>query len=554
MAYYVGMCPDGVCKKGVSGLANAFEAGSILAGMAPTLRLHVFPPANEEGIIPPTSENDSGEFAVEESFRSHFPLSSYASLRYNRPEIVSRIFGDQDDNLDRIDELERELRELYPEADVLRVRDDSGQDDQEGPEWEYDGDIIIRVANLGIDSPQIRWQHGEDLYGEQLTPPGASASEQIALTDGRNLRGVNIDSGEVTWSVTIPERTRRSPILVGQAVITETEGGHIAYGIESGEKRWTVDNPAAGIATTRHMCLNRYCYYGDSEGTLWELSSTGNYRAICELEERIIAVYPTEEQVYALMIAEGKSGLTPETLHAVNRTSGDEQWVFAPEESLKREFAAGLEFVFVSTRKEMFALHPESGDVVWSKPLTESSTNKRADANSGDKNTSSQDDETKIADESNGTDSINSPDWRAFDSDNTSRSTLSASADQSKSIHFTTQPITDEKLFAPTNNGLLQIEPSTGDVSWKALTRDNKQNQFRFGFPVGQCSPPTHTEDYICIGAGDSVYAIHKESGKQEWEFETPGNPGTMTFDSETGSLTFVTQGLAINISVDDTK
>jgi outer membrane protein assembly factor BamB len=500
--------------------------------MAQTLRLHVFPPANDEGIIPPTSKNDLDEFAVEELFYDYFGTSPHASLRYDQPEIVSRIFEERDDNLETIDELERRLRELYPKADVLRVRAFSERDDRDGPEWEYDIDIIIQVANLETDSPRIRWQYGEDLYGKGLTPPGASASEHIALTNGHNLWGVNIESGEASWSVTLPERTSRSPILVGQAVIVKTKDGHIAYSIESGEKRWTADDPSAGVTPTRHITLNGDCYYGDSEGTIWELSSTGDCRAICELGERIIAVYPTAQQVYALMRGEGKSGLTPGTLHAVDRTSGDEQWVFEPEQKLNRKFAAGPEYVFVSTGREMSALRSDSGDIAWTKSPTEPSADEEDDTATGNKNNRDSDagattpDEWKV-------------DWK---------SKKTSSIKRGQSMSFTARPLFDDALFAPTSEGLLRIEPSTGDVVWKALTRDENQKRLSWG------SPPTHDQEHIYIGASDSVYAIDKQNGEQKWEFETPGNPGTMTFDTDTESLTFVTQGLAVNVAVDEIK
>jgi outer membrane protein assembly factor BamB len=498
--------------------------------MAQTLRLHLFLPANDNGVIPPTSRDDLDEFGL---FNDYFPSSSYASLRDEQRDLVSQIFEEREDNLQKIDELERELRDLYPEADLLRVRDNSDLYDQEGPEWEYDSNIIIQVANFGIDSPHIRWQYGDDLFGKQLTPPSAVAGGHIALTDGRNLWGVNTESGEVTWSFTIPGSTSRSPTLVGQTVIVEAKDEHIAYNIESGEKRWTVDDLPVRL-TTRHITLNEHCYFGDHEGTVWELSSTGDYRAICDLGERIIEVCPTEEQVYALMRGEGQSGIVPETLHAVDRISGDEHWVFSPEKTLNSEVAAGSEFVFVSTREKIVALHSETGDIAWIKSPTESS-DEEADTDTGNKDSDNNDTGNNTSDEPVGTSLI---DWK--------------NKDRYQSMFFTARPVLDDALFAPTNEGLLRIDPSTGDVAWKALTGDDERKRGSSNQPLGPFSPPSHDQGRLYLAAGDSVYAINKKDGETRWEFETPGNPGTMTFDPDTDSLTFVTRGLAINADADE--
>lgn len=490
--------------------------------MSKTLRLRVLPPEDEEGLIAPETDEELGEDAVERLFEEHFRRSNYASLRDNRTEEVSQIFEDRVDNLAKIDELEEKFRDLYPAADVLRTRSDAELYDREGPEWEYDEDIILLIANVRTKSPPIRWQFGRDIYGKQLTPPGAITNGYIALTDGQELYGLNSETGDVIWSTQLPERTNRSPTLIGETVIVETKGSHRGYNIRSGDNLWNLEDVPT-TTTTRHVPLNNSCYFGDFEGTVWELSSDGECRAVGELNERIIAVYPTEKYVYVLKRGDGKSGTTPESVHKIAQDSGDEIWSYSPEESLRSEAVVNSEHACVSTNNKIVALQAESGDIAWTEPNTDTNPSEERDLES------TTDDEQQ------------SSDWRSFDS----QSLRTSTSEQETRTRFVARPIIDGGIFAPTNQGLLRISPDSGEIIWKSLSDHVSGTQWP---GISMFSPPTQDEDTVYIGADATVYAVDKQDGEIVWRFETPSQPGTMTFCPDSESLTFVTRGLAINV------
>jgi len=529
-------------------------------------RLHVFLPEDEDGFIPPTNSDELDECAVEGLFSDYFTPSSYGLLRNDQVELVSEIFELQEDDLETVNKLKKELRDLYPGADVLQTHDTSP--DRDGPEWEYSLDIIILVANVQLNSPPIRWTYSADisekglrpLFGKQFTPPGAAANGHIALTDGRDLCGVNIDSGEVTWSIGLLRSAYRSPVSINQTLVVELETEHKAYDIASGECLWTVEEIPCGTTTTRHTVLDEYCYFGDFEGCIWELSSTGNYQLITNLKGRIIGVYPTEEYVYALKGRKDESGRTPETLHAIDRKSGEEEWVFSPEEKLERAITASSNYVWVSTHEEMVALHSESGDIAWTKSSIElGSDEENENTNTGNNNLESDSWQSNNLEEAEGPHSI---DW-GIQNDGEYEAKIkklnhwaSGSSygrkldDKTFKTVLNARPVLDEALFAPTNRGLLQVDPASGEVGWKALAKDN----LRPSAVLGPFSPPTQDENHIYIGDSETVYSVDKQTGEIIWEFEIPGSPGTMTFDLDTESLTFVTRGLAINVGLTDSK
>jgi outer membrane protein assembly factor BamB len=484
------------------------------------------PPEDEDGVIAPETDEELGEHAVERLFGEYFRPSGYASLRDNRTEEVSQIFEDREDNLAKIDELEEKLRDLYPSADVLRTRSDAELYDREGPEWEYNEDIVLLIANVRTKSPPIRWQFGYDIYGKQLTPPGAVTNGCIALTDGQELYGLNSETGNVIWSTQLPERTNRSPTLIGETVIVETKGSHRAYHIRSGDNLWNLEE-APTTTTTRHVPLNNSCYFGDFEGTVWELSSDGECRAVGELNERIISVYPTEKHVYALKRGDGKSGTTPESVHKIAQDSGDEIWTYSPEESLTSEMIVNSDHALVSTNNKIVALQAESGDVAWVEP--------NIDPDPGD--------ERDLGTTTD--DGQQSGDWRAFDSS----SQRDSPKEEESRTGFAEQPIIDDDIFAPTNKGLLRISPNSGEIIWESLTNHVGDTQW---LAVQIFSPPTQDEDTVYIGADDTVYAVDKQDGEIVWQFETPSQPGTMTFCPDSESLTFVTRGLAINVDANE--
>lgn len=383
-------------------------------------------------------------------FLNYFPSSSHASLRHDDAEIVSQIFEDREDNLQRAAELVSELEDLYPEADILRTRKDVT--DAMGAEWECNEDILVIVANLNIQSSPINWQFNKDVYGKQLTPPGCVSEGRLGLTDGRNLWGLSTTTGDQIWSVDLPNRANRTPILVGQTIVVETGEAHRGYDTEPGECLWVVgDLPTT--TTTCHILRAQSCYFGDFEGTIWELKENGDWRSICSLDERIISVHVDESHVYALKRGPDQSGTTPETIHAIRKETGQIGWTHTPNGTLRSHLTSSAEHLFVSTRERLIALDVESGTVVWRNPVPSSKPdNEKVESEDSDRFSTDPDDD--------GSDNSLSTniDWDTdfqYESESINRISLSS------------KPIFEEDLFAPTTRGLLRITSTSGEIEWK---------------------------------------------------------------------------------------
>jgi outer membrane protein assembly factor BamB len=188
---------------------------------------------------------------------------------------------------------------------------------------------------------------------------------------------------------------------------------------------------------------------------------------------------------------------------------------------------ANSDHALVSTNNKIVALQAESGDVAWVEP--------NIDPDPGD--------ERDLGTTTD--DGQQSGDWRAFDSS----SQRDSPKEEESRTGFAEQPIIDDDIFAPTNKGLLRISPNSGEIIWESLTNHVGDTQW---LAVQIFSPPTQDEDTVYIGADDTVYAVDKQDGEIVWQFETPSQPGTMTFCPDSESLTFVTRGLAINVDANE--
>lgn len=507
--------------------------------MESTIRLHIFLPTNEDGEeIPPTIEMED-EYALEETFSEYFVRSGYGSIRSEGPEIVSEVFEDRPDNIELVSELETECRRLYPEADVLRVRDDNDRDD--GPAWEYREDIIIWVGNLGNESPPIRWQFGEDIYGLQKSPAIGTADGTIPLTDGKTLWNVTTEGGSVRWSIELETMTNRNPTLAGKTIIIEGKNSLRGYAVEDGTRNWEIRDTQMTFLTARPVSVDSGCYLGDADGTVCHVSPEGELHLVCELESRVETIYIGERHVYALTTEPGQSGTTPHTVHAIDRESEIVRWTFTPEKRLNRHIVSGSEKLFLSTSERIVALDAATGNTVW-KLAAPSSEMVEVNAEE-DESTSAQTDDDPVEDsaESNSDSGVSefesNLDWKGKDTYKPNKSIL----------RFSTQPLFEEYLYAPTNEGLLKIEPDTGEILWRTHPKGDEESGVVWPRDVST-SPPTSDGTLLYLGSGDVVYAIELDDGKIKWKFETPGSPGAITYCDTSESVMFVTRGLAVNI------
>lgn len=506
--------------------------------MKSTVRLHIFLPTDEnKEKIPPTLETED-EYALEETFSEYFVQSGYGSIRSEGPEIVSGIFEDRPDNIELVSELETECQRLYPEADVLRVRDDNDRDD--GPAWEYREDIIIWIGNLSDEIPDIRWQFGENIYGLQKSPAIGTADGTIPLTDGKTLWSVTTEAGSVRWSANLENMTSRNPTLVGETIIIVGKNSLRGYAVEDGTRNWEVRDTQISFLTARPVSVDGGCYIGDADGMVCHVSPKGELNFVCELDSRVVTIYVDEDHVYALTTEPGQIGTTPHTVHAIDRESEMVRWTFTPEKTLDRHIVSGSEKVFLSTFKRIVALDAATGNTVWK--LAAPSSEMVEVNGEEDESTSPQtdDDPVEYSAESNSDSGISdfesNLDWKGKDT-----------FKPKKSLHFSTQPLFEKYLYAPTNKGLLKIDPDSGEALWQVHPEGDKESETTFPSNLS-FSPPTSDGTLLYLGIRDVVYAIELDNGEIKWEFETPGMPGAITYCNTSESVTFVTRGLAENV------
>lgn len=513
--------------------------GTVGLLMQSTVRLHIFLPTDEDGIkIPPTVEGED-RHALDEAFSEYFFRSNHASIRSEGPEIVSTIFEDRPDNNEHISELETECQRLYPEANVFRVRDSNDVDN--GPEWEYREDIIIFVGNLGDESPSVRWEFGENIYGLQKSPSIGTKDGIIPLTDGKTLWGIATDDGGMRWSVELDTTTTRNPILVGSTIVIDGKNALCGYAIEDGALNWKVKGTELSQLTARPVSVDSGCYLGDVDGVVSHVSPEGELYLVCELDSRIEKIYIDENYIYAITTEPGQSGTTPHAINAIDRENETVHWTSTLEKGLNRHVVSGSEKLFVSTIERIISLDAATGETVWelsALPSEENGENGKEDelnpsqhkneidGDSADSHSDSKDSgiESNVA-------------WKAGAKSNTSR------------LEFSTQPLFDDYLYAPTNKGVLKIEPDSGEIVWKnqLLGGNEYGGSFSFTQPT---SPPTLDSTQLYLGNGDVVYAIGLEAGEIKWQFETPGMPGAITYCDITESITFISRGLAVNIDI----
>lgn len=507
--------------------------------MKSTLRLHIFPPTDEEGEEQPPTLDTEDRYALETAFSECFVHSGYGTLRPDKPEMVSEIFEDRPDNMELVAELEAECQRLYPEADVLRVRTDNDRDD--GPAWEYREDIIIQVANLDAMTPEIRWQFGEDIFGLQQSPAVGATNGTIPLTNGKTLWGIATKTGEAEWSCDMEASTSRNPTLVNETVIVEGRSTIRGYSLGTGTQRWQIEDAKTGLLTARPIPVDEGCYLGDADGKIYHLSTEGDLVLVCELNARVEALHADEYCVYALTQEPGQSGTTPKTVNSIDRQSETIQWTFTPEERLNRGIVSGSGRVFVSTFDRILALNAGDGDIDWelANTLTEESETDGEERQS--KPTRSKNDSSNRTGDAESEAEGSKGGWRS-DVEWSSKQVSTESR-----LKFITQPLFKQSLYAPTNSGLLKIEPETGEIIWQSLSESDEESATSTDIRPS-ASPPTSDGTVLYIASGDIIYAIELDSGEILWQFETPGEPGAVTYCDTSESVSFVTRGLTVNI------
>lgn len=107
-------------------------------------RLHVFPPGDDD-VDGESDEVQELRAEMETVFEDLFTRTDAAPIQDTSREWVSEVF-EEEDGMDRVDEFEERCLDIYPDADVLRTRQDREIIDGRAEEQGYDEAIIFQVT------------------------------------------------------------------------------------------------------------------------------------------------------------------------------------------------------------------------------------------------------------------------------------------------------------------------------------------------------------------------------------------------------------------------
>lgn len=300
-----------------------------------------------------------------------------------------------------------------------------------------------------------------------------------------------------------------------------------------------------GHLTARPVSVDDGCYLGDGDGAVCHISPEGELHCVCELNSRVETIYVDERHIYALTRDLGQSGTIPDTVHAIDREMETVRWTFIPEGQLNRYVVSGAEKFFLSTSEQIVALDAATGNIVWKSgtPVSEEvewtafeSTSAQSDDNPEEHSADSEPES-----------GLSGIEWKP--KEHYEKKERNRSIDRSR-LRFSTQPLFKKDLYAATTEGVVKIEPDTGEILWRTHREGDGDSDIAFPRNMS-ASPPTSDGTLMYLGSGDVVYAIELDGGKIKWQFETPGRPGAITYCDTSESVTFVTQGLAVNVDTD---
>lgn len=107
-------------------------------------RLHVLPP-DDEDVPGDADETEENRRRLQEAFERQFTRVDGYRIQDTATEWVSEVFEERPENMERIDEFEEDCLRLYPEANVLRTRQErSVMDDTD---HDYDTAILLQVTH-----------------------------------------------------------------------------------------------------------------------------------------------------------------------------------------------------------------------------------------------------------------------------------------------------------------------------------------------------------------------------------------------------------------------
>lgn len=102
-------------------------------------RLHVFLPDDRK------QSGEEKREKLEDAFGKAFESCPAAAIQDTSNELVSEVFEENPDQMERVDSFEATCRDIFPEADILRTRQD--RDVMDDTAAEYETAIMLQVTN-----------------------------------------------------------------------------------------------------------------------------------------------------------------------------------------------------------------------------------------------------------------------------------------------------------------------------------------------------------------------------------------------------------------------
>lgn len=470
-------------------------------------RLHLFPPCSEDGeVITPTSDVYDSPHAAENAFvETDLVWSERAKLQHDSVEYVSRPFENRDDNLQAIDELEHELRDMYPNADIFRGRKSVDPDPQMGPE--HDVDIIIRVSNLDDEIPNIEWRFDSEFISTNNTPSLGYNNELIFPATADTVCGVDTEFGTLDWSTNVGE-VNRIPLVYEDTVFIHNKENNENLGtfldVRDGEVISQIEDLPFMHTSSRPIVQDNKLYIGDREGNIFTVTRD-NLDKLCCLDGRVLHIDSTKEFLVALCKADGETGVQyGSKVYGINPVNGDVIWEYE-HEKLVSTFGTNEQAVFLSDREQIFAVSIDQGTKQWELDIP-AEIAERFD---------------KLPDEFNYN---KGPD--------------SSTEDSPVSIRFTAPPVVQNGLIcAPTDQGLVGIDPETGSMIWANNELERVSTQ------------PTVGSSTVFLPQNEEVRAINTETGETRWTFQTAVEIGAVTHIDD--SLLLISNGELISLDLE---
>lgn len=217
-----------------------------------------------------------------------------------------------------------------------------------------------RLLALDVATGSQRWASKADgLVGS----PAIAGERIIALGQDGSINAIRLD-GSSDWRTAADLAPKSTPLVLGDLLVAGGRGGGIqAFDAASGAARWQVQTgdelprAAAGDETQAYIGSHDgrlYAIEAATGETAWAVETTADHFATPAVRDgRVLAAAGNSDQ---------------STLLAIDAASGAERWRFVPPDG-RGLHSPSVEdgAVYISTDRNLYALAPDGGTILWTR-------------------------------------------------------------------------------------------------------------------------------------------------------------------------------------------